>query len=135
MTVIGLLAQILKATTYDEQKHRWSVQMTNPSVSLPNSLSLSNPSSNSSLEPMPTISTTLAMAKSSIEPYFLHERIAQQNLSKEEKEQFDKAGLLRLYSAMQKPVDEEIAKEAVQNYDGDKQQTVIQKVVVKATKD
>ena len=36
---------------------------------------------------------------------------------------------------MQKPVDEEIAQEAVRNYDGDKQQTVIQNVVVKATKE
>ena len=36
---------------------------------------------------------------------------------------------------MQKPVDEEIAQEAVRNYDGDKQQTVIQNVVVKANKE
>ena len=62
--------------------------------------------------------------------HLMHERIAQRDLDDAEKAMFSKAGLLRLYKIMQKPVDEGIAVEAVQNYDSDKKQTIIRKVKV-----
>lgn len=64
----------------------------------------------------------------------MYEWDAQHSLSTKEKEQFHRAGLLKLYLAMQKPADEEIAKEAVKNYDEDKQQTTIKGEVVQAMK-
>ena len=157
---IGLLAHFTKAAILVKQKHHLGAQMSNPCVDILLSLtasssssssesadllislatsSPSSPTSYSAEERGQTISAAVekpkAMAKNIVEPYLVHERIAQRVLSEEKKEHFSKAWLLGLYIAMKKPVDEEIAQEAVRNYDGDNQQTVIQNVVVKATRE
>lgn len=51
-------------------------------------------------------------------------------LVEQEQKEFNAATLLTLYTIMQKPIDEAIAKEALLNYDANKLQTIIQGTTV-----
>ena len=56
-------------------------------------------------------------------------------LNEQEREQFEKAGLTTLYEVFQKQIDEEIALEAVANYDKTEQQSCIKGVTIKVTQE
>ena len=56
-------------------------------------------------------------------------------LDEREREQFAKAGLTTLYEVFQKQIDEEIALEAVANYNKAEQQSCIKGVTIKVTQE
>lgn len=71
-------------------------------------------------------------SKSSGDAHIVRGEGVARDLSKKEEVQFKKTRLLHLHNIMKKPMDKEIAREAIKNYKEDKQQTTIRNTIVKA---